>query len=117
MPVMNRPSLHTNNDNEHHKVFTSRQDKNDQNNDTSKNLVSLPTGSTVVVQQEDGGPWTHRTIEDKGYHNHHNRSYKVCITKTGRIVTCNRQHVRPTPIKAENFLHNQLNRHTKKRST
>ena len=64
-----------------------RQTKNDKDKDTSKNFVSLPLGSTVVVQCEDGGPWTHGTIEGKGNHNHHDRSYKIHITKTGRLVT------------------------------
>ena len=50
------------------------------------------------------------TVVDKGDHNHHNRSYKIQVTKTGRIITCNRQHIRPTPVTAEN---NQLNKHTK----
>ena len=57
--------------------------------------------------------WTHGTIEDKGNHNHHNRSYKICITKTGRIITCNRWHIKTTNICAEHYLHSQLNKHTK----
>ena len=40
-----------------------------------QSLHLLPIGSTVVVQQEDGGPWTHGTIVGKGDHNHHNYSY------------------------------------------
>ena len=75
--------------------------------------MSIPIGLTVVVQQEDGGPWTHGTVVDKGNHNHHNRSYKLQVTKTGRIITCNRQHIKPTPITAESFLHNQVSKHTK----
>ena len=90
MPVMDRLLINTNNDEEHHKVLTNRQCRNDQGNDTFKKFVSLPIGSTVVVQQEDRGPWTHGTIEDKGNHNHHGRSYKICITKTVRIITHNR---------------------------
>ena len=75
--------------------------------------MSIPIGSTVVVQPEDEGPWTHGAVVDKGDYNHHNRSYKIQVTKTGRIITHNRQHIRPTPITAENFLHNQLSKHTK----
>ena len=52
-----------------------------------------------------------------GDHDHHNRSYKIQVTKTGRINTCNRQHMKPTPITAENFLRYQANRHTKNRPT
>ena len=90
-----------------------RQGKNDQGNDTSKIFMSIPIGSTVAVQQEDGGPWTYGTVVDKGDHNHHNRSYKTQVTKTGRIITCNRQPIRPKPITAENFLYNQLSKHTR----
>ena len=71
--------------------------------------MSIPIGSTVVVQGEDRGLWTHGTVVGKGSHN---RSYKIQVTKTGRIIMCNRQHIKPTPITAENFLHNQANKHT-----
>ena len=40
-----------------------------------------------MVQQEDGGPWTHRTIEGQGNQNYHDRSYHIHITKTDRLVT------------------------------
>ena len=49
MLVMNRPPLITNNDDEHHEVLTSRQGRNDQDSDTSKNLVSIPIRFTVAV--------------------------------------------------------------------
>ena len=35
----------------------------------------------------DGRPWTLGTNEGKGDHNHHNRSFHIHITKTGRLVT------------------------------
>ena len=50
-------------------------------------FVSLPIGSTIAVQWEDGGLWTHGMIERKGDHNHHDRSYHICITMRGRLVT------------------------------
>ena len=90
IPIIDRPQVNTNNDDEIHTALVNRQYRNEQSIDTSRNLVSLPIRSTVVVQQGDGGPWTHGTIEDKGSHNHHYRSYKIHITKTGRIITCNR---------------------------
>ena len=90
-----------------------RQGKNDPNNDISQIFVSIPIGSTVVVQQEDGGPWTHDTIIGNGDHNHRNRSYKTQVTTTGRIITCNRQHIKPTPITAEDFICYQARKHTK----
>ena len=88
MPVINRLLIDTDNDDVHHKVIMKRQTKNDnKDKDTSKNVVSLPIGSTVAVQCKDMGPWTHGTIEDKGAHNHHDSSYHIHITMTGQLVT------------------------------
>ena len=75
--------------------------------------MSISIQSTVVVQREDRGPWTHGTIIGKGDHNHHNRSYKIHVANTGRIITHNRQHIKPTPITTADFLHYQANKHTR----
>ena len=69
-------------------------------------------GSTVVVQQEDEGMWTHGTLLGNGNHNHYNRSYKIQVTTTGRIITCNRQHIKPTPITAEDYMCYQGRKYT-----
>ena len=79
-----------------------------------KIFMSIPIGSIIVVQWEDGELWTHGAVVGKGNHNHHNRSYKIQVTTTGRIITCNRQQIKPTPITTENFIHNQANKQTKK---
>ena len=50
MPVLDRLPTGTDNDDEHHKALVDRQFKNEQDKDTSINLVSLPIGSTVAVQ-------------------------------------------------------------------
>ena len=113
MPVTDRKPLSVDNDGEHHKKLMHRQGKNDPNNDTSQVFVSIPIVSTVVVQWEDGKLWTHHTIVGKGDHKHHNRSYKIQVTNTGRIITCNRQHIKPTPITAEDYMHYQARKHTK----
>ena len=112
MPIIDRPRINTSNDHEHTSLV-NRPYRNEQGIDTSKNFVSLPIRSTVVVQGEDRGPWTHGTIEDKGDHNYHDRTYKICITKTGRIITGNRQHIKPAPLYVEHYLCSQLNKHTK----
>ena len=57
--------------------------RDDKNKGTPKNYVSIPIVSTVVVQQEDGGPLTHGMIEGKGDQNHHDRSYHIHMTQTG----------------------------------
>ena len=80
MPVISRPLVGIDSDDEHHKVIIKRQTKNEKDKDTSKNFVPLPTGSTVAVECEDGGLWIHGTIEGKGDHNHRNRSYIIHIT-------------------------------------
>ena len=75
--------------------------------------MSIPIGSTVAVQWEDGGPLTHDTIEGKDNQHHHDRSDHIPITETGRVVTQNRQHIKPAQISAEQYLCDQLHKHTK----
>ena len=113
MPVMDRKPINIDNDDEHHKNLMHRQGKNNQNNDTSRILVSIPTGSTVVVQQEDRGLKSHGTITGKGNHNHHSRTYKIQVTNTGIIITHNRQHIKPTPITTEDYMCYQASKQTK----
>ena len=67
--------------------------------------------STVVVQWEDGRPWTHGTVVGKRDHNHNNRSYTICVTKTGWLITRNSNHIKTTHDKAEQFLWDQLDKH------
>ena len=50
MLVIDRLLVGTDNDDEHHEALVDRQGKNDQGKGTSNNCVSLPIGSTVVVQ-------------------------------------------------------------------
>ena len=77
MPVIDRKPVSIDNDDEHHIKLMHRQSKNDSNNDASQVFASIPIGSTVVVQWEDGGLWTHGTVIGKGNHNHHNRLYNT----------------------------------------
>ena len=101
-----------NNDEDHYKAIVNREIKDDKNQDTPRNYVSILTGSTVAVQCEEEGPWTHGTMEGKGDHNNHERSYNVCITKTGLLVTRDRKHINPAQITAEKYLQDQLQKHT-----
>ena len=78
---------------------------------TSRNYVSILTGSAVVAQCEGGGLWTHGTIKGKGDHNHHERSYNILITQTGQLVTIDRKYIKPTHITAEQYLWDQLQKH------
>ena len=83
MPMINRPPLGIDKDDKHYQVLVRRLTKDDKNQSIPRNYISIPTGSTIAVQCEDGGPWTHGTMEDKGDHNHHDRPYNIGITGTG----------------------------------
>ena len=50
------------NDDENHEALKSRQETYTKNNDTCKDFTSFSSGSTVVVQMGDGGPWMHGMI-------------------------------------------------------
>ena len=116
MPVVDRKPVSVDNDDVHHRKLIHRQSKNNTNNGTSQVFVSIPIGSTVVVQQEDGGPWTHGMIVGKGNHNHHNQSYNVQVRTMGRIITHNRQHIKPTSVTAAEYIHYQAKKHTNRQT-
>ena len=116
MPVIDRKPIGGDNDDEHHSKVIHRQHKNDTNNDASPVFASIPIGSTVVVQWEDGGPWTHGMIVGKGDHNHHDQSYTIQITTTGRRITHNRQHIRPTSITADEYICYQATKHANRQT-
>ena len=63
--------------------------KNEKKYDTTRNNDLFSKGSTVVVQWEDGGPWTHATVVGRGDHNHNNRLYTIRVRKIGCIITRN----------------------------
>ena len=116
MPVIDRKPIGGDNDDEYHSKLVHRWHKSDTNNDTSQVFASIPIGSTVAVQQEDSGPWTHGMIVGKGDHNHHNQSYTIQITTTGRRITCNTQHIRPTSITADNYICYQATKHANRQT-
>ena len=104
MPIINRPPVVRDNDEESNEALMRRQTKDDKNQRTPRKYVSITIGPIVVVQWEDGGPWTHGTVEGKGDHDHHDRSYNIHITRTGKLVTQDRQHIKSTQITAEQYL-------------
>ena len=63
--MVNRLPINLNNDDEHCEALVKRQTKNDKNHDTSENYASFPLQSTVAVQYEDGGLWTHGIVVEK----------------------------------------------------
>ena len=111
MPVIDRKPIGRDNDDEHHSKLIHRQHKNGTNSDASPVFASIPIGSTVVIQCKDSGPWTHGSIAGKRNHNHHNQPYIIQVTTTGRRITCNRQHIKPTSITADKHIHYQATKH------
>ena len=93
-------------------MLVNKQTKDDKIQGTPRKYVSILIGSTVMVQCEDGGPWTHGTIEGKGNHIHHERFYNVHITQTRQLVPRDRKHIKPTQMTAEQYLWDQLQKHT-----
>ena len=115
MPVINRKPI-GDNDDEHHSKLIHRQHKNGTNNDASPVFASIPIWSTVAVQWENGGPWTHWTIVGKGDHDHHDWSYIIQVTTTGRRITCNRQHIRPISISEDEYICYQATKHANRQT-
>ena len=50
MPIISRPPVGVNNDEEHYEALVNRQTEDNKNQATPRNYVSIPTGYTVVVQ-------------------------------------------------------------------
>ena len=105
MPVLDCKSIciWKDSDDKHHSKLVDRQHRN--NNDASPVFASFPTGSAGVVQWEDGTLWTHGTVGGTGDHNHHDRAYTVQLTMNGRWIRHNRQHIKPTSVSADTYLH------------
>ena len=100
------------NGDEHYEALVNRQAKNGKKYDTARNYYLFSIGSTVAVQQQDGGLWLHGTVVGRGDHKHNNRSHKIRVTKTGHIITTNCKHITTTTITAEQYLRDQLTQHT-----
>ena len=111
MPIINRLPINSDNDDEQYKALFNRQAKNDKKYDTTRNYHLFSMGSTVAVQQEDGGLWTHGTVVGRGDPSHKNRSYTIRVTKIGCIITRKSKYIKAKPITAEQYLRDQLTQH------
>ena len=58
----------------------------------------FPIGALVIVQKEDGGPWTHGTIINHNKEDHHMQSYRIKLSLSGCVITRNTKHIRETSI-------------------
>ena len=110
MPVLKRPPGHTNNNDDHSETLVEL-----------RNYNFIPIGSTILVQEEDGGPWTHSTITEKGDQYINDQSYKVCMTKRGWLINQKEQacegyikHIRAAPQTPA--IQRQKSRHTRRQN-
>ena len=85
-PQFNRQLVLYDNDESNPTVLIYRHPQSNEATYTHKNIPSLPTGSTAVVQQEDGQLWMHGTIIWHGSKDH-NGSHRIRMTKMGYVVT------------------------------
>ena len=97
---INREQTNFNADDEHYEDLKTHQDKYIKGNDTYKDSFSFPIGSTLAVQNEDGGPWMHGTSEETNSTDHQGQSYIIRVIKTGRLMT----DICRTPIPAQQYL-------------
>ena len=102
MPVIDCKPLVEDCDDDHHAKIIKRQQTNDK--DTAVTFSCIPIESAVVVQWEEGGPWTHGTVVGTGDHNHHEKLYIIQLTSNGRCITCNRHHIKPMAVTADTYI-------------
>ena len=66
------------------------------------------TETTVGVQWEDGGPYTHGMIVEPNGSHHRGFSYTIQVTKTDRLITHNTKCKHVTTISSEHYLWEQI---------
>ena len=108
IPVINRALIITSNDDDHCEALVERQEVTGKNYNTLSNYNSILIRSNAAGKCEDSGPPTHGTIIDKGDHNHNDWSYRVWVMKTGWLITRSSKHMKAIPIRAEQYLRDQL---------
>ena len=63
LPQINREPININSKDAQYEALKAHQSKYIKENDTHKDSLSFPIGSTVTIQHEDGGPQMHRVIK------------------------------------------------------
>ena len=74
------------NANDHYGVLKAYQDKYLRGNDTCKESVFFPTGSTVAVHCEGSGLWMHGIVEKVNNIDHNGWYFVISKVKTGRLI-------------------------------
>ena len=112
MLIINRPTLNTNNDDDHYETLAETKQKLIRTVILSEHVISFQQ-SSILVQREDRGPCTHGTIIEKGDQNHNDPSHKMHMINTGCLITMNRKHIKVIPITLEQHLMNQISKDRK----
>ena len=98
---MNTEPINFNANNDHYEALKTCQDKYTKDSDTHKDSFPFPIGSTVPVQHEDDGPWTHGIVKETNGTYHQEQSYIILVMKTGRLIMSNMVHIHSTPVTTE----------------
>ena len=76
--LVNREPIIINNDHAYNEAFKMHEKKCIKDSGTYKGSLSLSMGSTLAIQCENGGPWTHRVIEKVNISDHNGKSCIAC---------------------------------------
>ena len=70
LPQINRKVINIDANDENYDALKVCKGKYPKGNDTHKDSLSFPIGSTVAVQHEDGGSWMHRVVREMNSTDH-----------------------------------------------
>ena len=90
-------------DDGHYDTLKCRQQWTDRHDTCS--IFTIISERLTVVQREDGGPRIHGTAVAHGSKRHINISYKICVTKTGHIITRTAIHIRQILVPTESLFY------------
>ena len=104
LPQMNRGPINRNNNGMHYVAFKPNKESMMKTNKLKKKPSVFITGATVIVQQEDLGPWTHGVIVKPNNCDHRGCTYIIWVMNTGRNIMQNLKHICGTTITSEDYL-------------
>ena len=107
---LSRPPILYNNDDNNFTSLINRQHQVNEDINTHKNIPFISTGTNVVLKQEDGRPWMHRTVTGHKSEDHNGRSYKITVTKIRFKTGRPKGHVKAAQISAEHYLRNRMSK-------
>ena len=78
------------------------------NNDIQRDSAYFPIVSTVAIQRDDGALCMHVVIVKSNSTDHNERSDKVRVMETGRVITCNARYIQKMPVMRVQYLRQQI---------